>query len=84
LGQAGGGSGGIESSGTQAENAVANTGGGGGGLRNPTGGGAGGSGLVIIRVAGSFTAADTTGSPSRVESGGFTFYKFTGNGSITL
>jgi hypothetical protein len=40
--------------------------------------------LVIVRITGSFTASATTGAPSRVESGGFTFYKFTGNGSITL
>jgi hypothetical protein len=37
-----------------------------------------------MRTAGSVTAAATTGTPSRVESGGYTYYKFTGNGSITF
>jgi hypothetical protein len=37
-----------------------------------------------LRTAGTFTAASTTGSPTRYETGGFTYYKFTGNGSITI
>jgi hypothetical protein len=39
---------------------------------------------VIVRTSGSYTASTTTGSPTRVESGGYTYYKFTGNGSITV
>jgi hypothetical protein len=38
----------------------------------------------LLRTSGSYTASATTGSPSRVESGGYTYYKFTGNGSITI
>jgi hypothetical protein len=37
-----------------------------------------------MRIAGSYTAAGTTGSPTRYETGGFTYYKFTGSGSITI
>jgi hypothetical protein len=37
-----------------------------------------------LRIAGDITATSTTGSPSRTVSGGFTYYKFTGNGSITF
>jgi hypothetical protein len=36
-----------------------------------------------LRFTGSYTAAATTGSPTRVESGGYTYYKFIGNGSVT-
>jgi hypothetical protein len=39
--------------------------------------------LVILRVLGDLTFT-TTGSPSRVVSGGYTYYKWTGNGSITV
>ena len=66
---------------------MANTGGGGGtGGGNGAGynGGAGGSGLVIFRTAGTYTAAATTGSPTRTVSGGYTYYAWTGNGSITI
>ncbi len=67
---------------------TANTGGGGGAASNnlngPNTGGAGGSGIVILRTAGTYTAASTTGSPTRVVTGGYTYYKFTGNGSITI
>jgi hypothetical protein len=36
-----------------------------------------------MRLPGSITAASTTGSPTRYETGGYTYYKFTGDGSIT-
>jgi hypothetical protein len=39
---------------------------------------------VILRTLGSVTAASTTGSPTRTESGGYTYYTFTGSGSITF
>jgi hypothetical protein len=39
---------------------------------------------VLLRISGSVTATSTTGSPTRVESGGYTYYKYTGDGSITL
>ena len=67
-----------------------NTGGGGGGSGVYGGSGgdrtgkAGGSGIIIMRYNGTITAASTTGSPSRVVSGGYTYYTFTGNGSITF
>jgi hypothetical protein len=37
-----------------------------------------------MRTVGTYTAAETTGSPNRVVSGEFTYYVFTGNGSITI
>ena len=46
--------------------------------------GSGGSGFAILRFAGSYTAAATTGSPDRREGGGYTYYTWTGNGSITI
>jgi hypothetical protein len=65
-----------------------NTGGGGGGGGNGQASGitsaAGGSGLVIFKTSGSYTATGTTGSPTRVETGGNTYYTFTGNGSLTV
>ena len=82
-GLGGGGSGYAEAGGPYyATSGAANTGGGGGGwlLDHGT---SGGSGIVIVRVAGTYTAASTTGSPTRYVSGGYTYYKFTGVGSIT-
>jgi hypothetical protein len=47
--------------------------------------GNGGSGFVLVRYSDSLpAAASTTGSPSTVTSGGFRYYKFTGDGSITF
>jgi hypothetical protein len=60
-----------------------NTGGGGGG-NYLTSAAAGGSGIIILRISGSVTATSTTGSPTRIEANGFTYYKFTGTGSITF
>jgi hypothetical protein len=37
-----------------------------------------------LRFSGTYTASATTGSPTRTVSGGFTYYKFTGTGSITI
>jgi hypothetical protein len=47
-------------------------------------GAAGGSGIILLRFVGSVTAASTTGAPTRYETGGYSYYKFTGDGSITL
>lgn len=81
-GLGGGGTGASSGAGTAG---TANTGGGGGGGGGDFGGtgSTGGSGLIIIRRTGSITAASTTGSPTRYETGGYTYYKFTGSGSIT-
>jgi len=91
---AGGGSGSGQSGGSgggggNATNGTANTGGGGGAFNNTgsngTGtGGNGGTGLVIMRFSGTYTAAGTTGSPTRTVNGGYTYYAFTGTGSITI
>jgi hypothetical protein len=73
-----GGGGGLGTAGS------VNTGsGGGGGNDSNAVGGAGGSGIVILRASGSVTAASTTGSPIRTESGGYTYYQFNNSGSIT-
>lgn len=83
-GTAGGGTGG--SSGVNATSGTANTGGGGGSAPNGSLGGSGGSGVVIIRHLSNATAnlATTTGSPSITTSGGYTYYTFTGAGTIKL
>lgn len=65
-----------------------NTGGGGGGSRsnNSTSTGRpGGSGVVIIRYPDTFMAASsTTGSVTYTVTGGYRYYKFTGNGTIVF
>ena len=38
----------------------------------------------IFRINGSYTASATTQSPTRYESGGYTYYKFTSTGTITF
>jgi hypothetical protein len=67
---------------------TANTGGGGGGggyTPATFGNGAnGGSGIVLFKISGSITATSTDGSPTRYETGGYTYYKFTDTGSITF
>ena len=78
------GGGGAGAGSSAAGNGTANTGGGGG---SPVAGstiGSGGSGLVLLRFTGTYTAAATTGSPTRNVTGGYTYYTFTGDGSITL
>jgi hypothetical protein len=35
-----------------------------------------------MRTLGTYTATETTGSPTRVVTGGYTYYTWTGNGSI--
>jgi len=81
----GGGAAGVPMS-TVGNNGTTNTGG--GGSSAATGGastgGSGGSGIIIIRYPGSVTATSTTGSPTRYETGGYTYYKFTANGTIIL
>jgi hypothetical protein len=83
-GTGGGGAGGSNSLAPVAGSA--NTGGGGGGIGAVgSTGPAGGSGIVIVRYADSYTAAaSTTGSPAVVVTGGYRYYTFTGNGSITF
>lgn len=86
-GGAGGGGGGGSGNNNSGTAGSANTGGGGGGMGDrPTSGssGAGGSGIVIIRYLSTYpAAASTTGSPTLYTSGGYRYYKFTGDGSIT-
>ena len=83
-GAGGGGSGQLRPT-IDAVAGTAKSGGGGGGFSAVGAGpGAGGAGVVIIRTNGTFTAASTTGSPTRVVSGGYTYYTWTGNGSITI
>jgi hypothetical protein len=36
-----------------------------------------------FEISGTYTATATTGSPTRTVSGGFTYYHWTGNGSLT-
>lgn len=80
----GGLGGGADGANYNAPSGDANTGGGGGGTYFGPNPGSGGSGIVILRTLGSIFAGATTGSPTRVFSGGYTYYTFTGNGSITF
>jgi len=61
----------------------ANRGSGGGG--GATTGGSGSSGIVILRYADAYAAAESsTGSPTITTSGGYRYYTWTGSGSITF
>ena len=84
-GGTGGGGTGATGNTVNATNGTANTGGGGGGFGQygVAAAGNGGSGIVILRTAGTYTAAATTGSPTRTVSGSYTYYVWTGSGSIT-
>lgn len=92
IGRSGGGGGGGGAGGAQTPGNTAgiagssNTGGGGGGSAAPSAGvGSGGSGIVIIRWPDTYDAANaTTGSPTVSTSGGYRYYTFTGNGSLTF
>jgi hypothetical protein len=86
-GSGGGGAGTTET--TAGNNGAANTGGGaganGGGGSGQANGGTGGSGVVVIRYTDNFApAGSTTGSPTVTTTGGYRYYTFTGNGSITF
>jgi hypothetical protein len=83
----GGGAGGGGGPNTPPGNGVANTGGGGGAIgvrRVQQYSGSGGTGVCIIRTSGSYFPRSVTGSPNRREGGGYTYYTWTGDGSITL
>lgn len=86
-GGAGGGATGGTRNSNQGGSATANTGsggGGGGGYQNAASG-SGGSGVVYIRYPSSLASATVnSGSPTLYNTGGYKYYKFTGNGTITL
>ena len=86
-GAGGGGAGRNGGSGLAGVSGTVNTGGGGGGGSGlpAANGGAGGSGICIIRYSTSAPeVSSTTGSPSVVVSGGYRYYTFTSNGSVTI
>jgi hypothetical protein len=86
-GAGGGGAGRNGGTGLAGFSGTTNTGGGGGGGSGlpQGGGGAGGSGICIIRYSSSTPeVSSTTGSPSVVVSGGYRYYTFTSNGSVTI
>jgi hypothetical protein len=84
-GSGGNGGGGAGSVNTTATNATANTGGGGGGCSGGGGtSGNGSDGLVIIRYNDSYPNASITGVGTLYTSGGYKYYKFTSNGTISF
>jgi hypothetical protein len=64
-------------------NGLVNTGGGGGGGYSSQGT-IGGSGVVVLQVPISVTAASTSGLPTVTTSGSYRYYTFTASGSITF
>jgi len=80
-GQGGGGQGGIRGT-TAASDGTANTGGGGGGGPHSALAGSGGSGVCILRADGQASA--TTGTVTETQSGGYYWYTFTDDGTITF
>lgn len=87
VGSGGNGGGGAGTTTGTAGSGTTRTGGGGGGKTPGQSGtsGNGGGGVVIIRYADSLPAAtSTTGSPTTTTSGGYRYYAWSGNGSITF
>tara|TARA_R110000764_G_scaffold12178_10_gene35995 strand:+ start:10387 stop:11784 length:1398 start_codon:yes stop_codon:yes gene_type:complete len=83
-GVGGGGNGGWGILGTESDG-TPNTGSGAGGTRSGGGGvgGLGGTGVVILRTTESLPGATTTGTCVTSSAGGYTYYKFTSDGTIT-
>ena len=86
-GTGGGGNGRSETTAT-ADNGTTNTGGGGGGSGNGgssvSRGGNGGSGLTVLKIPQWAYTGTTTGSPTVVNTGGYTYIAFTQTGTLTL
>ena len=79
------GSGGLGGGGNKNTAGTTNTGGGGGGAPSNNGqGAAGGSGVAILKYANTFAAANTTGTPNVIVTGGFRIYTFTGTGTFVI
>ena len=77
-----GGAGAVYSSGGNNASPANRGSGGGGGVGT---GGNGSGGIVIVRYADTYAAAtSSTGSPTITTSGGYRYYTWTGNGSITF
>jgi len=84
-GNGGGGVGGGNSGAVGAGGTNTGSGGGGGGGSANVNGGNGGNGIVILRYSSTLPAASiTTGSPTITSVNGYRYYKWTGNGTITL
>ena len=80
------GSGGLGGGGGPSTAGGINTGGGGGAWNGTgPGSGAGGKGVVIIRYPDTYPVPSaTTGSPTSTTTGGYRYYTFTGNGTLTF